>query len=290
MSTQMTPTDFRDRLDAELSAGGEPATSAAIDGDMLLGRKMLRRRRAGVAAGTMSLVAAAAVVVGLLVSADQPTEAPGVADAPSSDEKLLAACRDGAQSGRATRLIFGPGDPVIKLKNTSDRQTLLVLEAADGRHWAMCWAGMKDAEFPSGMEVYDASGEANDFGYSTGAVCDNGDNDCHTYLFSMVDRRPAEVAAVEFWTADGERTTVETVDGYFVFDYSLAVPEGAPTERYELLTDFHAIKRITFLDRSGEPIAAQTTDGSGGGPDGEKVPGLPGLGKYPALRAPQAIH
>ena len=251
---------------------------------------MLRRRRAGVAAGTMSLVAAAAVVVGLLVSADQPTEAPGVADAPSSDEKLLAACRDGAQSGRATRLIFGPGDPVIKLKNTSDRQTLLVLEAADGRHWAMCWAGMKDAEFPSGMEVYDASGEANDFGYSTGAVCDNGDNDCHTYLFSMVDRRPAEVAAVEFWTADGERTTVETVDGYFVFDYSLAVPEGAPTERYELLTDFHAIKRITFLDRSGEPDRRPNHGRVRWGPDGEKVPGLPGIGKYPALRAPQAIH
>ena len=44
------------------------------------------------------------------------------------------------------------------------------------------------------------------------------------------------------------------------------------------------LRRVTFLDAAGDPIAAEVLDGTGGGPDGEKVKGLPSITAYPGLR------
>ena len=39
------------------------------------------------------------------------------------------------------------------------------------------------------------------------------------------------------------------------------------------------------LDAAGEPIAAEAFDGSGTGPDRDRVDGLPRLSAFPSLRA-----
>jgi hypothetical protein len=290
MTMQMNPTEFHDRLDTVLREAGEPAPGVAIDADIALGRRLLRRRRGAVAVGAASLVAVAALVGGVGSAADRPGPGPGVSAAPSTADELLDACRDGNQSGRATQLMFGAGDPLIKVQTQTPAQTVLALEAADGRHWAWCWVQNGDAEFPSGMEVYDATGTTRNSMYSSGPACTRSTDDCRTFSLVVVDRRPAEVAAVEFWTADGERTTVEAVDGYIVLNYVGTVPEGTATTPEGAPVDFAPMKRITFLDGNGTPIAAEAQDGSGEGPDGEWVPGLPSIREFPALRGGQSIH
>jgi hypothetical protein len=291
MSTQMNPTEFHDRLDAVLREAGEPATGVAIDADIVLGRRLLRRRRGVVAVGAASLVAVAAVVGGVAWSAaDRPAQGPGVSAAPSSAADLLDACRKGNQSARATQLMFGAGDPRIKVETQTPVQTVLALEAADGRHWAWCWIGPRSAEFPSGMEVYDATGTTRNSMYSSAPACAGSTDDCRAFSLVVVDRRPEEVAAVEFWTADGERTTVESVDGYIVLNYVGTVPEGTAMTPEGVPVDFAPMKRITFLDHSGAPIAAEAQDGSGEGPDGEWIPGLPSIREFPALRGGQSVY
>ena len=290
MSTQMNPTEFHDRLDTVLREAGEPASGVAIDADIKLGRRMLRRRRGAIVVGAASLVAVAALVAGVAGSAaDRSDQGPAVTAAPSSANELLAACKDGNQSDRATRAMFGSGDPTIKVETRNQHQTVLALEAADGRHWAWCWVDMRDAEFPTGMEVYDASKTTRNSMYSSGPLC-TAASDCNRFTLTVVDRRPAEVAAVEFWTADGERTTVESVDGYIVLNYVGEIPEGTAMTPEGLPVDFAPMKRITFLDSNGNRIAAEAQDGSGEGPDGEWIPGLPSIREFPALRGGQSIY
>jgi hypothetical protein len=289
MSTEMNPTDFHDRLDALLRSGDEPATSAAIDGDLYLGRRMLRRRRTGVAVGTLSLVVAATALAGsLVVAGGDPGEVPA-AGRPISDTDLLAACRDGNQSERATQLMFGGGDPEIKVVSKSARRTALALEAADGKHWAYCWVDVQGAEFPAGMDVYDATRTTPNSMFSSAPACAGATEDCREFAFTVVDRRPEEVAAVEFRTADGERTTVESVDGYVVLNHVGDLPDGVALTPEGLPLDFAPLERITFLDADGRPMAAEVYDGSGSGPDHEWVDGLPSIREFPALRGDQAI-
>lgn len=290
MTTQMKPTDFRERLDAALREGDDPALGMAVDADITLGRRMLRRRRGAVVVGAAAMVAVAAVVGGLVGSAaDRDSQRPLVSAAPSSADELLAACKNGDQSDRATRAMFGSGDPTIKVENRNAQQTVLALEAKDGLHWAWCWVDLKGAEFPSGMEVYDATGTTPNSMYSSGALCTT-ESRCDRFTATVVDRRPAEVAAVEFWMADGRRTTVQSVDGYIVLNYVGEIPEGSAATPEGLPVDFAPMKRITFLDSTGQPIAAEVQDGSGGGPDGEGVDGLPSIREFPALRGGQSIH
>ena len=45
--------------------------------------------------------------------------------------------------------------------------------------------------------------------------------------------------------------------------------------------NFQALARITFLDAAGDPIAAQSLDGSGTGEDHEKIGDLPTLSAFP---------
>jgi hypothetical protein len=288
MTMQMDPTEFHDRLDTALREPGGPSVGAAVDGDIALGRRMLRRRRGAAALGAVAVLAVAAVAGGIAASSGDDSIT--TAGAPETTDELLEACRDGNQSDRATRAMFGAGDPTIKVESSNAKQTVLALEAADGAHWAYCWVHKDEAEFPSGMEVYDAAGTTRNSMYVSGQGCAGAVDDCRRFSLTVVDRRPAAVAAVEFWTAEGERTTVESVDGYIVLNYVGDLPEDVAMTPEGLPLDFAPLKRITFLDADGTPIAAEAQDGSGDGPDGEWVDGLPSIREFPALRDDQGIH
>jgi len=289
MSTKMNPTEFHERLDSALREADDPTLGTTVDADIRLGRRLLRRRQGAAVLGAVSVVAAAALAVGAVASTGGTTGGPTVAAAPTSEAELLAACRDGNQSDRATEAMFGGGDPTIKVENHSEYQTVLALEAADGRHWAWCSIQSGRAEFPSYMEVYDAGGTTRNSMYSSGAIC-RVPSECHRFSVAVVDRRPAEVAAVEFRTADGVRTTVESVDGYIVLNHVGTTPEDTALTPEGLPVDFAPIERITFLDANGTPIAAEAQDGSGAGPDGEWIAGLPSITEFPALRGGQSVH
>jgi hypothetical protein len=81
-------------------------------------------------------------------------------------------------------------------------------------------------------------------------------------------------------TEDGRTTTVPSRNGYLVLNYIGDMPDGTSMAD-GLPPDFQGISRITFLGEDGKPIAAQALDGSGSGPDGEKIGDLPTLTRYP---------
>jgi hypothetical protein len=290
----MTPHDFRALLDDALSP--EPP-ARPVSSDVAAGRRLLRRRRAVVTLGSAALVAVAgtawAMAPGSGTSAtDHGTGIATQPSSPTTDASLLDRCRDGNQSERATAAIFGADDPVVKAVSRTEHQVLLAIESGDGSHWAECFVHLDNQEFASGMTVWDASGRDRDSSYSFGPGCglaDGGvDPDCRTFSVSWVDRRPAAVAAVEFVTGDDRTTTVRSRDGYIVFNHLGAVPPGAP--RDPMSWTFPPIRTITFLDASGRPIAAEAQDGSGSGPDHERIGDLPSIREYPGLRGDQAIY
>lgn len=294
----MTPHDFHALLD---EAVAHAPLTRGIETDVAAGRRLLRRRRTLTAAGT---ALAAVVVAGSLQAftgggpsvrdardlpvAGSPTTLPATAAA-----ELLRQCRDGNQSSRATAAIFDAGDAVVRAQVRTEHQVILAIEAGDGAHWAECFVHLDRAEFKAGMTVYDASGTATDNGYTFGPGCGlvdgQGDPGCATWTISTVDRLPAEVAAVRYDLGDGASTTVVSQDGYVVLNHLATLPAGASVDEMGQTHGFDPLTRITYLDGSGRPIAAQAEDGSGSGPDHERVDGLPLLRDYPSLRAPQAV-
>ena len=87
---------------------------------------------------------------------------------------------------------------------------------------------------------------------------------------------PAVVAGVEFATGDGMTTTVEQPRRLRRPQLPRRAARGQPRcGEYGLPEDFQPFHRITFLDADGNPIAAEAQDGSGSGPDGERVGDLP---------------
>jgi hypothetical protein len=284
----MTPTEFRDRLAAELA---HAPGSDDVAGDLAAGRRLLRRRRATFAAGAAAVVAAAVAVPVLALGGSPSTRTPVATESPDTTAELVAACRDGNQSERATDAIFGPGTPVVKAQAGTDHRITLVLESADGAYWARCFVNLSRAEFNSGMEVFDAGGRTRDEMYGAGPGCAMGTEDCRTFTVTWVDRRPPAVAAAEFVTGDGVTTTVDSRGGYLVFEYLGTLPDGVESDPdMGIQGGFDPIRRITFLDAAGTPIAAAAHDGSGEGPGGERIGDLPTLREYPALRAPQPIY
>lgn len=288
----MSPEDFHDLMVAATTP--EPM-QGSVDSDIAVGRRLLRRRRAVVGLGTAAAVVglagtAWAVAPGLGPSSSRVPvahEAP-----PSSDAQLLDSCRAGNQSDRATRAVFGAGDPTVKAVSRTGHQVVAALESADGAHWAECWVRLDAGEFPAGMTVWGSAGRDADASYSFGTGCGLVDGEldpsCRTFSVTWVDRRPAVVAAAEFVTADGETTRVRSQDGYLVLNHLGKLPAGASSDPSE--AGFSPIRTITFLDDSGEPIAAEAQDGSGSGPDGERVGDLPSIRSYPGLRSAQAIY
>lgn len=293
----MTPHDFRNLLDDALTP--EPP-ARPVSSDVAAGRRLLRRRRAVVTLGSAALVAVAgttwAVAPGSGTSATDrgariATQPSGGAS-PAPGTPLLERCRGGNQSERATRAVFGSGGPVVKAVAATDHQEVAALESADGRYWAECVVHHDAQEFASAMTVWEAAGRDRDGSYSSGPGCGlvdgKVDPTCRSFSVTWVDRRPAEVATVEFVTADGRTTPVHSVDGYIVFNYLGDVPPGTSSD--PMSWTFPPIRTITFLDASGTPIAAEAQDGSGSGPDHDRIGDLPSIREYPGLRGDQEIY
>ncbi|MFC4787175.1 hypothetical protein ACT8ZV_22050 [Nocardioides sp. MAHUQ-72] len=294
----MTPEKFHDLMVAAVTP--EPP-QGEVAADVAVGRRLLRRRRAVVTLGSAAaVVAIAGTAWAVAPGSDSATDRGGAPvvtgptsqDVPRTDAALLEQCRDGNQSDRATAAVFGSGDPVVKAVSRTAHQVILAIESGDGSHWAECFVHLDSQEFASGMTVYDASGRSADTSYSSGGGCGLVDGEvdpsCTKFSVSWVDRRPAAVAAVEFVTGDGRTTTVESRDGYIVLNHLGDVPPGASTD--PMAMDYQPIERITFLDAAGKPIAAEAMDGSGTGPDHERVGDLPSIRAYPGLRSGQEIY
>lgn len=288
----MSPQDFHDLMLAATTP--EPA-QGSVASDIAVGRRMMRRRRSVAAFGAAVAVVAVAGTAWAVAPGGSSSSTPVASahdDPPTTDQGLLDSCRGGNQSFRATRAMFGAGEPTVKAVSRTEHQAIAAIESADGDYWAECFVHLDSQEFASGMTVWPAAGQDRDSSYSTGPGCGlvdgKVDPDCGTFSVDWVDRRPAEVAAVEFVTADGRTTTVQSHDGYIVFNYLGRLPEGAPTE--PTFMDFSPIRTITFLDASGTPIAAEAQDGSGTGPDHERVGDLPSIREYPGLRGDQEIY
>jgi hypothetical protein len=311
MTTQMDPTEFRERLDATLREPGELSPGASVEADVALGRRLLRRRR-GVA--VLGAAAAVAVVVGGLgvASGDGGHAAPSVSDVPApgslDEESVLEACRTGAPGqDRATAAIFGRGAPVVKAVSRTEWSILLTLEAADGAHWAWCdlhpTAGYpqnqaaSDPSLDTMLVAYDPTERSTVWpliaatpGVRSGPDvyrgC-RGSEVCHEFQVSLADRVPATVAAVQLRTGDDKVTTVPTVDGYYAFEYIGDLPHPiAPDDGASDLLHFRPLQRITYVDAAGEPIAAGEVPLNAADTDFrlKPVPGLPPLTDFPSLR------
>ncbi len=256
------------------------------------GARLRRRRQLAVGGAGLALAACvtttALVVPGMLRDEARQPARPDPADVATSPSGLVDACRDGENSTETTSLVFGGGDPTVKSMATTRHRVSLALESADGRYWADCFVSLDNQEFRAGMTVYPVQGTATDFssyaGPGCGLVDGEVDADCHTFATGFVDRRPPEVVAAQVTTGDGETTTIRSRDGFLVFEHLGRLPEGVETDEMGLPTDFVAIRRVVFLDSDAQPIAAQAMDGTGDGPDGERIGDLPTLTAFPALR------
>ena len=314
MSTQMSPTDFHDRLDDALRAPGDPALGVAVD-DIARGRRLLRRRRGVTVLGAAAAVAVLVSGMGLMTGhGDDP--APTATDAaagntagPFDEASVLRACRTGAPGQReATAAIFGPGTPVVKSVSRTEWSTLLTLESADGASWAWCdlhpTAGHKqnqagsDPSLDTMLVAYDPTERTTEWpvltmtsffksGPDVFRGCRDNNEVCPEFALSVADRVPTSVAAVQFRTGDGKVTTVETVDGYYALDYIGDLPRVLPSEEFDRrFPRFIPLQRITYLDAAGDPIAGLNLVLNAAGNDTtlEPVPGLPPLSEFPSLR------
>lgn len=288
----MTPAEFEERY-AEALAGG-PALPRDSD-DVTRGRRLLRRRRL---AGTASALGIALVIGGTTyaVSGGRATHTqppPSAIGKPVDTRTLLQDCRHGNAGKEAVAALFASGTPIVRSLARVPGHADAALSSRDGRYWAQCSVRSDpQAEFHANMTVYaNRRGTQNVFESTQGSGCpfENGEPDpsCRTFYYSTIDHRPPSVAAVRFVMADGVTRTVRADHGYFAFSYMGAVPGG---KSYDPMSGAPVgTKRITFLDAHGTPIAAEVQDGSGSGPDGENVAGLPRLGRYPSLRPSTAV-
>lgn len=289
----MSPDTFHDLLERETADA--PAPRAAWS-ELTEGRRRLRRRH--VVIGAAGLAAAVAVTVGSVLASglgDADRHAVDVVttpDPPTHVAGLLRSCREGNQSDRATRLIFGSGDPTVEVVVRTDLQVMAALESPGGRYWAECFVHLQGGEFKSGMTVYDSSGTRPGYSWSAGTGCGwsrTRAGTCDVWAVSTADRLPSAVAAVSYDLGDGTTTTLATSNGYVVLNVLNPLPGKERVDKYGDV-DFDAILRITYLDAGGRPIAAQAFDGSGTGEDGEVVDGLPLLKRFPSQLAEKQIY
>jgi hypothetical protein len=267
----------------------EPSSPPVAD-QIRAARRGLHRRRSGIAVLAAAAVAAIVLVpmrfTGNAESDQSPTDLPNSL----TPESMIAKCREGNQSARATDALFQAGTPEVRLVDTVAEMMSVVLLSADGQYWADCFINLYDgAEFSSGMTVYPPGGEkrANGFGYSTGFTCKDLDGPpgppCSTFMVDYVDRVATEVAAVSFDTADGKTTTVQAEDGFILFAYNGVIPDGYPTTDTVVPQAPPWLTRVTYLDVNGEAIAAENFGRAR--LQNRKVGNLPVLDAFPSRRA-----
>lgn len=242
------------------------------------------RRRVGIGVAAATALAVLAVVPATALLRDDPAPVEFVDVPDMTDQQVVDLCLTGNQSDRVTETFVASGRPALAVRGSAAATTTVALVSADGRYWADCFVHHDaGAEFGSGMTVYDTTLPSQRPGYSIGYACPDHDgppmSPCPTFVVRLLDRLPNTVAAVDFRTADGRTTRVETDDrGFVLFAYEGAVPAGYPTDSDEPI-DW--LTRITYVGPSGEPIAASNMDHRADPPEG--VHGLPSINRYPSL-------
>lgn len=284
MTTELDPQRFHDLLGE--AAGQQPGHRPVAD-DLAAGRRSLRRRRLGMGAGAL----AALMIVGGTgyVAAEQlgpdgsdDGRVPAAA-APSTpaDADLLAACRNGEATPAAIAALYDSGPPTVHVAARLGDTTQLAILAADRKAWGICTlSDADDAEFPADVQAFravDATQAASlpvSLRYSQE---DCFEDDCAQTAMRLLTRLPAEVAAVRATLSDGTVHTAETdAEGFVNLQAVVAKPSGDAD-------GFSEFSRIDYLGADGQVLAGQMWDGTGAGPDGERIEGLPLLAKYPSL-------
>lgn len=295
-NTRLDPDTFH-RLLEDATEGG-PAQPPVRD-DLGAGRRRLRGRRIGTGALTLAAVAA----VGLGVTAVLPGDAaapqlagdPGRGDPAigASDADLVAACRDGELSPRAERALFGSGAPSVHAVTRTGDATDLALLSADEKVWGQCsLSSDPDAEFASSTVVYRAGRAAPDlqFADSGGVECGRRGTGmgCADRLSTRILLQlPAAVATIRLSLIDGEVVTADTDEQGFVgLSATVDTPDEPFAGRPRHLRFLTAYDRIEYLDADGRIIAAQASNGTGTGPDGDGVGDHPTLEAYPPSLLP----
>ncbi len=89
-----------------------------------------------------------------------------------------------------------------------------------------------------------------------------------------------------FDLSDGTTASAPTKRGFYAVNVLQPLPEGASVDdegRLVGLSGLDVLHQVTYFDATGTPLAAERFDGSGGGPNGAEVDGLPPLSTYPSL-------
>ena len=187
------------------SFGGGP-DHRPMEDRLRAGRRAVRRRRAvvsGVVAAAMAgIVGAASAVTGAGTAERELHPATNEAD-------TITACR-AATGGSDTKDAFlASGTPTLLVRAAVDERVTAVLLSADGRLWGDCrldYTGSREGG--AGITVYEMDpppdpngGQMAGFGYEGGWGCPSDNElvpaDCDTISFSMMERRPKEVARVD---------------------------------------------------------------------------------------------
>lgn len=288
---ELTPERFR-RLLEEGTATAPPAPSTATE--LAAGRSRLRRRRLAevVAAAAAVVAVTGSVALATGGSPDQDSVDPvaprPATDAPSgSPEPGAPLTREQLTDLCAAELPPGYFDGAERavVAQATDLDTLLALESADGRYWASCQVPRADPDGLPQVQAYDSQGQADGgWEYSYGPGCSPATSACLYYALSAVDRVSPEVRSVRVELVDGTTRTSPVVDGYVVVDLLERLPAGARVEGSGRLDLTQPVHQVTYLDGQDRPLAAEVLDGTGAGPSGSGVAGLPRLSAYPSMR------
>lgn len=279
----MTPDRFRQLLDQE-TADAPPAP--LVSTDLAAGHTRLRRRRAALASALAAVVVVAgAVGVGARLVGDDRTVdpiVPTVPPGPSQAEvdQILADCQDRMPEN----LLRGPVHVMATASSAFSVEAVFATE--QGRYWASCSAPLLLEGATPETGAYDSqAGGGSGSGFSIGPACAERES-CRLFGVAFLDRVDPVVAGVQVELTDGTSVTLETNDGYYAVSEVGTLPDDASFDDEGMVSGVSGLSllhRITYLDASGAPIAADVLDGTGSSNSGSGVAGLPGLDRYPSL-------
>lgn len=199
------------------------------------GHRALFRHRAIVAGAgalaTVVLVGTAMAASGLMSRDEEPQPVKG-------DAALIEHCRKTSESKADADLLFSSGKPTL-VTNVTGRETTAVLLSADKKYWGECHVGNPAREDGNGISAYEMNPPANTQlgGYtSNSSGWTECDVQCHL-TFSVLERRPLEVAWAEYTLANGEVLKVPAVQGFIAVEYhepATRVPGKRPVQRVAL--------------------------------------------------------
>ena len=276
--------DFKGAIDE--SFGGGPS-HRPIDERLRAGRRAVRRRRAtltGIAAlATAGIVGAASAVTGGVGAAQRELHPA------SNDGDTITACRNATPGSDTMDLFLASGTPTVLTRAAAGERITAVLLSADGQLWGDCridYSG--DREDGAGITVYEMdpapgpnSGQTAGFGYEGGWDCHTVNElvsaDCATISFSMMERRPEDVARVEVELVNGAKLNTRATRGFYAFEYRGTAPADLrPLNRDGRTKPFEdLVQRLQFFDADGALVAEQTADGVTPTRGVPRVSGLP---------------